>query len=69
MGVLDDVRALLRHGTDTHAAVEKLAADVDTLFSQSNAIAFANVDLSGLPTSDPGGGKPWLNGGVLQVGS
>lgn len=28
----------------------------------------ANINLSGLPTSDPGGGKLWLNGGVLQVG-
>lgn len=32
------------------------------------AAAFAALDLSGLPTADPGGGKPWLNGGVLQVG-
>lgn len=30
---------------------------------------FANLDLSGLPTSNPGGGKAWLNGGVLQVGA
>lgn len=31
--------------------------------------ALAGLDLSGLPTSDPGGGKLWLNGGVLQVGA
>lgn len=31
-------------------------------------VNFAALDLSTLPTSDPGGGKPWLNGGVLQVG-
>lgn len=31
--------------------------------------AFAALDLSTLPTSDPGGGKAWLNGGVLQVGA
>lgn len=30
--------------------------------------AFAALDLDNLPTSDPGGGKPWLNGGVVQVG-
>lgn len=30
---------------------------------------FGNANLSGLPTSNPGGGKPWLNGGVLQVGA
>ncbi len=29
----------------------------------------ANLDLSTLPTSDPGSGKVWLNGGVLQVGA
>ncbi len=32
------------------------------------AASFADLDLSGLPTADPGGGRPWLNGGVLQVG-
>jgi hypothetical protein len=29
---------------------------------------FAALNLSSLPTADPGSGKPWLNGGVLQVG-
>ena len=34
---------------------------------------FASLDLSSLPTSNPGGGKPWLNGNptdgyVLCVG-
>lgn len=33
------------------------------------AANIANIDFSGLPTADPGGGKPWLNGGVLQVGA
>jgi hypothetical protein len=39
------------------------------------AAALATLDLSTLPTTDPGGGKLWLNGGgvagrgVLQVGS
>lgn len=28
----------------------------------------AALDFSGLPTSDPGSGMLWLNGGVLQVG-
>lgn len=32
------------------------------------ATLLATLDLSGLPTSDPGGGKLWLNGGLLQVG-
>ena len=30
---------------------------------------FANTDFSGLPTSDPGGGKPWLNSGFLMIGA
>ncbi len=34
-----------------------------------SAAAIAALDLSSLPTSDPGGGKVWLNGGVLQVGA
>lgn len=38
------------------------------------ATLLASANLSGLPTSDPGGGLPWLNGGgggkgVVQVGS
>lgn len=39
------------------------------VFSGSTAASsFAASNLSGLPVADPGGGKPWLNGGVLQVG-
>ena len=33
------------------------------------AADFLGLDLSGAPVSDPGSGKPWLNGGVLQVGA
>lgn len=33
------------------------------------SIAIQNLSFSGLPTSDPGGGKLWLNGGVLMVGA
>jgi len=29
---------------------------------------FANDDLDSLPTSDPGGGKPWNNGGIIAIG-
>lgn len=28
----------------------------------------ATLDFSTLPATDPGGGRLWLNGGVLQVG-
>jgi len=36
--------------------------------STLTAAGFASLDLSLLPTSDPGGGKPWRNGGLMQVG-
>lgn len=39
-----------------------------TIYSAITAEQFAALDLSILPTSDPGGGMPWLNGGVMQVG-
>lgn len=48
----------------------KLANNIGNI-STGGAItpeAFAALDLDSLPTSDPGGGKPWLNGGVVQVG-
>jgi hypothetical protein len=48
--------------TSQEAACELLA---DALGGGS----FGNYDLSGLPTSDPGDGKPWNNGGVLCVGT
>lgn len=31
--------------------------------------AWAGLDLSVLPATDPGGGKPWLDGNVVSVGS
>jgi len=33
------------------------------------AVSFAALDLSTLPTSDPGSGKPWLKAGDLHVGA
>jgi hypothetical protein len=32
------------------------------------ATAWAGLNLAFLPSSDPGGGRPWLNGVVVQVG-
>lgn len=32
-------------------------------------LALADIDWSFLPSSNPGGGKVWLNSGVMQVGS
>lgn len=46
-----------------------LSLTTGTLAVTITAAMFAALDLSGLPTSNPGGGKPWLNGGVLMVGA
>jgi hypothetical protein len=48
-------------GTAAYAATSGTANSVP-------ASAFYNLNLSTLPTSDPGGGQPWSNGGVIQVG-
>lgn len=29
---------------------------------------WAQLNFSGLPTTDPGGGRPWLSGGFIKVG-
>lgn len=54
---------------DTQAQTLLTALLAITTASASFATLLQNSDLSGFPTSDPGGGKPWLNGGVLQVGA
>lgn len=43
-------------------------AIVNAVLAAITPALFAAMDLSELSTSDPGSGKPWLNGGVLQVG-
>ncbi len=47
-------------------AASRVALGIDSAWL---ATLLATADLSGLPTSDPGSGKPWLNGGVLMVGA
>lgn len=49
-------------GTYPNPSVAKIAG-------ATPAVSFSALDLSALPTSNPGSGKPWLNGGVLQVGA
>ncbi len=51
-----------------------VASGVSSFNTRTGAVTLdesdiANLDLSGLPTSDPGGGKVWLNGGFLFVGA
>ena len=36
--------------------------------SGDTAAHFASLDLSGLPTSNPGSGRPWLSSGNIRVG-
>lgn len=59
-----------RAGTVT-ALGTNLSITSGTLNASSTLTAaqFAALDLSTLPTSNPGSGKPWLNGGVVQVGA
>lgn len=56
---------------DTRRAAIKINAAIVAGLGGGTVItpeAFAALDLDILPTSDPGDGKPWLNGGVMQVG-
>jgi hypothetical protein len=36
--------------------------------SGDTAAHWGALNLSGLPTADPGGGRPWLSSGILKVG-
>ncbi len=62
--VVDALQQMIRLQGISYEQLVALVAATGTV----TAATFAALDLSGLPTSDPGGGKPWLNGGVLQVG-
>jgi len=57
-----------RFGDSLYDLVYKLDQNLNGITGGGGTIDFENLDLSSLPTSDPGGGKPWLNGGVVQVG-
>jgi hypothetical protein len=56
----DNSEATARANADTTEASARVAGDT--------AAHFATLDLSGLPTSNPGGGKPWLSSGNIHVG-
>ena len=63
-----DLGALTIVATALKLRVEALGAQVAVPVPVLTAQAFATLDLSGLPSSNPGGGRPWLNAGVLTVG-
>lgn len=83
--IVFEITALVSHSGYRELTVTEIGSSASSPFSNTDAISlgftragdqttfsatdFANLDLSGLPTSDPGSGKPWLNGGVLQVGA
>ena len=52
--------ATTRANADTAEANARVAGDT--------AAMFATFNLSGLPTTNPGGGRPWLSGGNIHVG-
>lgn len=55
----------------TNEASTRATADTAeaTARASGDTVAFwMNLDFSGLPTADPGGGKPWLKAGDLHVG-
>lgn len=54
---------------DNNEAFARMAADALLVSIASLRTLWEALDFSGLPTSDPGGGKPWLNGSVLSIGS
>lgn len=55
-------------GTASEVGASWEILEASALQEHTIADDFAYADLSTLPTADPGGGKPWLNGGVVQVG-
>lgn len=42
--------------------------EASTRAAGDTAAHWMGLDLSGLPTANPGGGKPWLSGGVIRIG-
>jgi len=56
-------------GDNLNRVVTKILCVLNSASGGGTSAAFASLDLSSLPTSNPGGGKPWLNGGVLQIGT
>lgn len=67
--IATSVGAITSENDTQEVKFAKIAEALKAAASADFATTFENTDLSGLPTSNPGGGKPWLNGGVLQVGA
>jgi hypothetical protein len=70
----NDVALLAQYGFTPAAPQVGAAAGVSSFNTRTGVVTLtaadiAALDLSGLPTSDPGSGKVWLNGNVLSVGT
>lgn len=61
------VSGVIEDFMDSSTAAEARAAIGAT--NTVTAAQIADLDFSILPTSNPGSGKLWLNGGVVQVGA
>ena len=82
--IVFELTALVSHVGYRELTVTEIGSSASNPFANTDAITlsfcragdqttfsaadFMALDLSGMPTSDPGGGLPWLNGGVMQVG-
>ena len=65
----DTNEATARHNEVLSEASARKAADALLVPKSQLCSLWAACDLSFLPTTDPGGGKPWLDGSHIVVGT
>lgn len=65
----DDAEARARQAGDLGEAIARQAADAGLVPIAQLCTMWAGCDLSFLPTADPGGGMPWLDGSHIVVGT
>ena len=65
----DTNEALLRRAGDQGEAAARQAADAALVPRSQLCTLWAGCNLSFLPTADPGGGMPWLDGSHVVVGT
>ena len=65
----DTAEAQARHNEVLSEAAARKAADALLVPIAQLCTMWAACDLSFLPTTDPGGGKPWIDGSHIVVGT
>jgi hypothetical protein len=65
----DDAEARARQAGDLGEAIARQAADALLVPIAQLCTMWAGCNLAFLPTADPGGGMPWLDGNHLVVGT